>query len=158
MEQKLTKVRDGLRKKGCLKSYPKVLERIGRMRHHYSRVSKGFTVTVKKHDGKATEITWQFDESKLGKSYDGSYFLQTNRTDLSTEEIWSIYIMLTSVEDAFRCLNSELGLRHIHHSKSDRVDGHLFVSVLACHVLNHNRWHLQKAGLSSPLAYLLFLA
>jgi transposase len=148
MEQELKKLRHGLRKKGCLKSYPKVLERVGRMRQHYTRVSKGFTITVKEHDGKASEITWQFDESKLGKPYDGSYFLQTDRTDLSSEETWSIYVMLTSVEDAFRCLKSELGLRPIHHSKSDRVDGHLFISVLAYHLLNYNRWHMEKAGLN----------
>jgi transposase len=148
MEQELKKLHHGLRKKGCLKSYPKVLERVGRMRQHYTRVSKGFTITVKEHDGKASEITWHFDESKLGKPYDGSYFLQTDRTDLSSEETWSIYVMLTSVEDAFRCLKSELGLRPIHHSKSDRVDGHLFISVLAYHLLNYNRWHMEKAGLN----------
>ncbi|RLB75723.1 MAG: IS1634 family transposase [Deltaproteobacteria bacterium] len=148
MEQELKKVRQGLSKKGCLKSYPKVLERIGRMREHYSRVSKGFTITVKEHKGKATEMSWQFDKSKLGKPYDGTYFLQTDRVDLSNEDLWSIYIMLTSVEDAFRCLKSELGLRPIHHSKSDRVDGHLFISVLAYHLLNYNRWQFQKAGLN----------
>jgi len=148
MEQELKKVRQGLSKKGCLKSYPKVLERIGRMREHYSRVSKGFTITVKEHKGKATEMSWQFDKSKLGKPYDGTYFLQTDRVDLSNEDIWSIYVMLTSVEDAFRCLKSELGLRPIHHSKSDRVDGHLFISVLAYHLLNYNRWQFQKAGLN----------
>jgi len=148
MEQELKKVRQGLSKKGCLKSYPKVLERIGRMREHYSRVSKGFTITVKEHKGKATEMSWQFDKSKLGKPYDGTYFLQTDRVDLSNEDIWSIYVMLTSVEDAFRCLKSELGLRPLHHSKSDRVDGHLFISVLAYHLLNYNRWQFQKAGLN----------
>jgi transposase len=148
MEQELKKLRQGLSKKGCLKSYPKVLERIGRIREHYSRVSKGFTISVKEHKGKATEMSWQFDKSKLGKPYDGTYFLQTDRVDLSNEDIWSIYVMLTSVEDAFRCLKSELGLRPIHHSKSNRVDGHLFISVLAYHLLNYNRWQFQKAGLN----------
>ena len=56
--------------------------------------------------------------------------------------------MLTSVEDAFRCLKSELGLRPIHHSKSNRVGGHLFISVLAYHLLNYNQWYMQKAGLN----------
>jgi len=148
MEQELKKICHGLSKKGCLKLYPKVLERIGRMRKHYSRVSKGFTITVKENKGKATEMSWQFDKSKLGKPYDGTYFLQTDRVDLSNEDLWSIYVMLTSVEDAFRCLKSELGLRPIHHSKSDRVDGHLFISVLAYHLLNYNRWQFQKAELN----------
>ena len=148
MEQELKNLIQGLRKKGCLKSYPKILERIGRIREHYSRVSQGYSITVKEHKGKATEISWQFDKSKLVKPYDGTYFLQTDRADLSNKSIWLLYGMLTSIEDAFRCLKSELGLRPIHHSKSDRVDGHLFISVLAYHLLQYNRWHLQKAGIN----------
>ena len=148
MEQELKKLRDGLSKKGCLKTYPKVLERIGRLRQRYSRVSKAFTITVKEQKSKATQITWEFDESKLGKPYDGSYFLRTDRTELSNKQLWSTYVMLTFVEDAFRCLKSELGLRPIHHSKPDRIEGHLFISVLAYHLLNYNRHRIQKAGLN----------
>jgi transposase len=147
MEQDLENLRQGLSKKGCLKAYPKVLERIGRLRQRYLRVSKGFCITVKEHAGKATELSWHFNEGKLGKPYDGSYFLQTDRIELSDEQLWSLYVMLTFVEDTFRCLKSELGLRPIHHSKELRVEGHLFISVLAYHLLNYIRHHLQKAGI-----------
>jgi len=41
-----------------------------------------------------------------------------------------------------------LGLRPIHHSKSNRIEGHLFISVLAYHLLNYNRHRMQKAGLN----------
>jgi hypothetical protein len=102
---------------------------------------------VKEQHGKAVTITWSFDPSKLGKPYDGSYFIRTDRMDLSKNEIWSLYIMLTSVEDAFRCLKGELGLRPIHHSKSDRIEGHLFISILAYHLLNYIQQHLRKAGI-----------
>ena len=147
MEQELENLRQGLSKKGCLKAYPKVLERIGRLRQRYCRVSKGFSITVKEHAGKAAQLAWQFNEGKLGKPYDGSYFLQTDRVELSDEELWSIYVMLTFVEDTFRCLKSELGLRPIHHSKVVRIEGHLFISVLAYHLLNYIRHHLHKAGI-----------
>jgi transposase len=118
------------------------------LRQRYSRVSKGFSIDVKEQKGKAVKITWGFDPSKLGKPYDGSYFIRTDRVDLSKNRIWSLYIMLTSVEDAFRCLKSELGLRPIHHSKSDRIEGHLFISILAYHLLNYIRQHLRKAGIN----------
>ena len=147
MQRELTEVAEGLYKKGCVKVYPKVLERIGRIRQRYPRVSKGFAVNVKEHGGKAIELTWQFDESKLSKPYDGSYFLRTNRTDLSAKQIWPLYIMLSSVEEAFRCLKSELGLRPIHHSKPQRIEAHLFISVLAYHLLNYIQRHLQGSGL-----------
>ena len=147
MERELANFSEGLNKKGCVKAYPKVLERVGRIRQRYPRVSKGFSINVKEHEGKAKELKWQFDESKLSKPYDGSYFLRTNRTDLSNAQIWSIYVMLTSVEDAFRCLKSELGLRPIHHSKSGRIEAHLFISVLAYHLLNYIQYHLKRSGL-----------
>lgn len=148
MEQEIEYLSEGLNLKRRLKSYPKVLERIGRLRQRYSRVSKGFSIDVKEHKGKAVKITWSFDPSKLGKPYDGSYFIRTDRMDLSKNEIWSLYIMLTSVEDAFRCLKSELGLRPIHHSKADRIEGHLFISILAYHLLNYIQQHLRKAGIN----------
>ena len=148
MEQEIEYLSEGLNIKRRLKSYPKVLERIGRLRQLYNRVSKGFTIDVKEHKGKAVKITWDFDQSQLGKPYDGSYFIRTDRMDLSENEIWSLYIMLTSVEDAFRCLKGELGLRPIHHSKTDRIEGHLFISILAYHLLNYVQQHLRNAGIN----------
>jgi len=148
MEQEIEYLSEGLTIKRRLKSYPKVLERIGRLRQRYSRVSKGFSIDVKEQNRTAVKITWSFDPFKLGKPYDGSYFIRTGRMDLSKDEIWSLYIMLTSVEDAFRCLKSELGLRPIHHSKSDRIEGHLFISILAYHLLNYIQQHLRKAGIN----------
>ena len=148
MKEELEYLSDGLTMKRRLKSYPKVLERIGRLRQRYSRVSKGFSIDVKEHEGKAVAITWRFDPSQLGKPYDGSYFIRTDRMDLSKDEIWSLYIMLTSVEDTFRCLKGELELRPIHHSKPDRIEGHLFISILAYHLANYIQHHLRKAGIN----------
>ena len=147
MKEELEYLSEGLTIKGRLKSYPKVLERIGRLRQRYSRVSKGFTINVKEQHGKVVKIEWDFDPLKLGKPYDGSYFIRTDRMDLSKDETWSLYIMLTSVEDAFRCLKGELGLRPIHHSKPDRIEGHLFISILAYHLLNYIQQHVRKAGI-----------
>ncbi|RKY23297.1 MAG: IS1634 family transposase [Planctomycetota bacterium] len=148
LEQEIEYLSEGLNIKRRLKSYPKVLERIGRLRQRYSRVSKGFSIDVKEHKGKAVKITWHFNQSQLGKPYDGSYFIRTDRMDLSKNEIWSLYIMLTLVEDAFRCLKGELGLRPNHHRKADRIEGHLFISILAYHLLNYIRQNLRKAGIN----------
>jgi len=148
MEQKIEYLSEGLNIKRRLKSYPKVLERIGRLRQRYSRVSKGLSIDVKEQKGRAVTITWSFDPSKLGKPYDGSYLIHTDRMDLSKNEIWLLYIMFTSVEDAFCSLKGELGLRPIHHSKSDRIEEHLFISIPACHLLNYIQQHLRKAGIN----------
>jgi len=98
--------------------------------------------------GKASEVKWEFNESKVSKPYDGSYFIRTDRTDPSMEDIWQIYVMLTFVEDAFRCLKSELGLRPNPHSKGNRIEGHLFILVLAYHLLQYIQRHMRDAGLN----------
>ena len=147
MEKELLYLREGLNIKRRLKRYDKVLERIGRLRKQYSRVSRGFDIQVKPGVKNAVDINWQFDEKKLGKPYDGTYFLRTDRNDLDDEKIWSIYIMLTIVEDAFRCLKDELGLRPNFHHKPDRIDGHIFITVLAYHLLHLIRYKLNEAGL-----------
>ena len=55
--------------------------------------------------------------------------------------------MLTIVEDAFRCLKDELGLRPNFHHKPDRIEGHIFATVLAYHLLHFIRYVLNEAGL-----------
>jgi len=35
------------------------------------------------------------------------------------EQIWNIHNMFIDIEDAFRCVKSELGLRPIYHRKEE---------------------------------------
>lgn len=147
MEKSLEYLRDGLNIKGRLKKHDKVLERIGGLRNKYRRVSQAYDIHVKDNAKNAVHITWSFDKNKLGKPYNGSYFLRTNRNDLSETRLWSIYTMLTIVEDAFRCLKDELGLRPNFHQKSHRIEGHIFITVLAYHLLHYIRYKLNSVGL-----------
>ena len=77
-------------------------------------------------------LTWAtIDEIEAkAKKLDGNYLLKTNRKDLKEEEIWNLYIMLTRIESAFKDLKSYLGLRPNNHQKQERVDGHIFISIL----------------------------
>lgn len=55
--------------------------------------------------------------------------------------------MLTDLEAVFRSLKSELGMRPVFHYKSHRVDGHLFISVLAYHLVHTIRYQLKAQGI-----------
>jgi len=147
MEKELAYLREGLSIKGRLKNYEKVLERIGKLRKQYNRVSKGFDIHVQQEGKNAVDITWSFDETKLSKPYDGTYFLRTDRTDLSPEQLWQTYVMLTTVEDAFRSLKGELGLRPNFHHRPDRIESHIFITVLAYHLLQWIQYSLHQAGI-----------
>ena len=52
--------------------------------------------------------------------------------------------MLTRVESAFKTLKSHLGLRPIFHQREDRCDSHIFITVLAYHLLHWIEYSLKS--------------
>ncbi|MDN5348165.1 MAG: hypothetical protein PWP65_1729 [Clostridia bacterium] len=66
---------------------------------------------------------------------DGSYLRKTDRTDISAEEAWHIYSLLTRTENAFRAMKSPLAEKPIFHQLKNRVRAHIFLCVLAYHLL-----------------------
>ncbi|RPI70486.1 MAG: IS1634 family transposase, partial [Geobacteraceae bacterium] len=147
LEEALQKLADGLHKKRSMKKYDKVMVKIGRLREKYSRASKRFTITVEKDDttGNATKISWQKTAvENTTDSYPGVYCLRTSHADWDESLLWKTYTMLTDLEAVFRSLKSELGLRPIHHQIADRVAGHLFITVLAYHLVHTIRFKLKE--------------
>jgi hypothetical protein len=145
-EQDLKYVRESLYKKGGTKKYEKVLERIGRLKQKHARVAYFYDITVKQKQGIAKDITWRIKEGKkIDNRFSGVYYLRSSRTDLSEKEIWELYISLTDVEDSFRSMKGELGLRPNYHQKDHRIMGHLFITVPAHHAVNSiQTWLHQK--------------
>lgn len=73
--------------------------------------------------------------------------------------LWAWYMQLVWVEEAFRTLKSDLGLRPIHHQVEPRVEAHIFVAFLGYGLTVTLRMILQRAapGLT-PRAVLKSLA
>ena len=61
--------------------------------------------------------------------------LKTDRQDLTADEIWRTYILLTRVETAFRSMKSPLMEHPIFHHLQRRTQTHIFLCVLAYHLL-----------------------
>jgi Transposase DDE domain. len=57
--------------------------------------------------------------------------------------------MLTEIEATFRSLKTDLGLRPVYHQKEDRVTGHLFITLLAYHLVHTLRYQLKQQGIHS---------
>lgn len=147
-EEGLKSINASLHKKGGVKKYDKVLERIGRLKERNFSVAHYYQIDIKHKDEIVKSVEWEFEKEKEALDrFSGSYFLRTSRMDLDEKEIWSTYNMLTDIENAFRCLKTELGLRPIHHRKELRSDAHLFISVLAYHLLHTIRVMLRKKGI-----------
>jgi len=121
-------------KNGHLKRADKIHQAIGRLKERYPRVARYYGIEYEA-DGKA--VCWQEDSDKkaIAKKLDGSYVLKTDRQDLTADEIWRTYILLTRVEDAFRDMKSPLMERPIFHHLKHRTQTHIFLCVLAYHLL-----------------------
>jgi len=127
-------------------SYPAIKKKLKERKEKYPKNFVNIEIHLKE-----PMLTWKTIDEKENKerSMDGNYLLKTNRRDLSSDEIWKTYMMLTKLENAFRDLKSHLGLRPIYHQKEDRVDGHIFISILAYHLLHSIEYTLKLQGINS---------
>jgi transposase len=151
-EEALDKLNAGLHKKGCVKKYDKVLVSLGRLKQKYSRAAKNYRITIKKDNktGNAVRITWELKESPNSTdSHPGVYCLRTNQHTWDEATLWRTYTMLTDLEAVFRSLKSELGLRPVFHQKTKRVSGHLFITLLAYHLIHTIRYKLKMINIHS---------
>jgi transposase len=144
-ESDLKAVGEGLHKSRGTKRYAKVLERIGRLKERHRRVSHYYEIDLETEGDRVVEVRWKLrGDVDIDERFGGTYYLRTSRTDLTEKEIWSLYILLTDVEDSFRAMKSELGLRPNNHQLDKRIEGHIFITVLAYHVVNTMQWYLHR--------------
>jgi transposase len=119
---------------GRLKNSDKIHEAIGRLRERYPRVARYYRITYEAATGELTQVE-DSEKKEKARQVDGAYLLRTDRKDLSADELWRLYILLTRVEDAFRDMKSPLSERPIFHKLAHRVETHIFLCVLAYHLL-----------------------
>jgi len=117
-----------------LRNAGKIQEAIGWLKERYSRVARYYAIS---YDAAPAAVSWteQTTKKTAASALDGTYLLKTDRQDLAADEIWHLYILLTRVETAFRALKSPLMERPIFHHLEPRVQTHIFLCVLAYHLL-----------------------
>jgi transposase len=106
------------------------LEKLGAARDRAGRIAAGLVKVTVSAEGK---LTFTLDRAKLriARNREGRYLLRTNLSADDPELLWHCYMQLVFVEEAFRTLKGDLGLRPIYHHKPDRIEAHLFVAFLA---------------------------
>ncbi|MDQ7031109.1 MAG: hypothetical protein Q9M37_00110 [Desulfonauticus sp.] len=78
------------------------------------------------------------DKETLDLRFSGAYKIRSYRTDLSTRELMSTYMLLTKIEPSFRSLKQDLSLRPVYHRLDNRIKGHVFLTILAISSTNCN--------------------
>jgi transposase len=133
----LEKVRRAIDKNN-LRDCAKANQRIGRLLQRYPSIAPRYRITlaVDAAGTKLTGITWERTaQVQTRETLQGCYVISTTHLDLDAERVWNLYMSLARVEAAFKALKSDLGLRPVRHHSDDRTRAHLFVSVLAYHLL-----------------------
>lgn len=112
----------------------KINQAIGRLKERYPRVARYYKLS---YDPQTATFVSEHDADKHVKAerLDGCYLLKTSRKDLAGDQLWRIYVLLTRAENAFRDMKSPLAERPIFHHLEHRVDAHIFLCVLAYHLL-----------------------
>jgi hypothetical protein len=144
---KLQYLKDGLSLKRRTKDYTKVIETIGRLKQKYPLISQYYSTIVTKDpdSNNAIDITWSEKKTLDNKSaINGIYCLRTNNQTMDEKTLWKTYTTLTDLESVFKSLKSELGLRPIFHQTQTRVDGHLFITLLAYSIIHTIRYKLKQ--------------
>ena len=78
-------------------------------------------------------FTYRLDRDKLRRARrrEGRYLLRTNLAEEDPAKLWSYYLQLVAVEEAFKNLKGDLAIRPIFHQSEARIEAHIFVAFLA---------------------------
>lgn len=150
-ETALNTLAEGLQRAKTEKRIDKLWQRIGRLQAQHHGIGQHYRIELQADEQgeKAIGLTWERQPvAGTMVTHPGVYCLRSNETEWDAEKLWRTYIMLTDLEAVFRCLKSELGLRPVYHHKESRVDGHLFITVLAYQFVQVIRRHLHEKGIS----------
>src|SRR5258707_1700720 len=105
-------------------------------------------------------FSYRLDRKKLRqvRRREGRYLLRTNLVEEDPAKLWSHYLLLVAVEEAFKNLQEpapakaggDLAIRPVFHQLEARVEAHVFIAFLAycLHVTLARRLHPLAPGLT----------
>jgi transposase len=132
-----------------------LLMKLGAARQEAGRAASLVHVTLPKGepDTESTAaLAYRLDRDKLRqvRRREGRYLLRTNLVAHDPGELWTFYVQLTEVEQAFKELKHDLSVRPIYHHDENRIVAHIFVAFLAycLQVTLKARLRVRAAGLT----------
>ena len=110
-----------------------LLMKLGAAKHDAGRAASLVKVTWPKEAPGTASLEFSLDRERLRqvRRREGRYLLRTNLTAQQPETLWTFYIQLTEVEQAFKEIKHDLAIRPIFHKTEQRIEAHIFVAFLA---------------------------
>lgn len=110
-----------------------LLMKLGAAKHDAGRAAGLVKVTWPKGETATPSLEFSLDRDRLRqvRRREGRYLLRTNLTAQQPDALWTFYIQLTEVEQAFKEIKHDLAVRPIFHKTEERIEAHIFVAFLA---------------------------
>jgi len=134
-------------------SRDQLLMKLGAARHDAGRAAGLVKVTIPKAATTTASLEFTLDRARLRqvRRREGRYLLRTNLTVQQPDALWTFYIQLTEVEQAFKEIKHDLAVRPIFHKTEQRIEAHIFVAFLAyCLQVTLKAQLRQLAGGTTP--------
>jgi len=127
-----------------------LLMKVGAAKQDAGRAARLIKLTLPQSHEAVTPDTFRFelDRNKLRqvRRREGRYLLRTNLSSHDPAQLWTFYIQLTEVEQAFKELKHDLAIRPIYHYKEARIEAHIFVAFLAYCLQVTLKYQLKRAA------------
>ena len=120
--------------KGTIKKPDKIADKLQRIIGRHGRLAKDYEASLEMAGGRVVGVSLARKTVEVEPLY-GCYVIESSHADMPAEEVWKLYMTLTRVESAFRSMKETLGMRPVYHQTADRSAAHLFITVLAYHLL-----------------------
>jgi hypothetical protein len=126
-----------------------LLMKLGAARSHAPTAWRLIAVKVPK-GGTTLSYRLRRDRLRQARRREGQYLLRTNLTENDPAQLWSYYLQLVTIEEAFKNLKGDLAIRPIFHQDETRVEAHIFIAFMAycLHVTLGRRLHALAPGLT----------
>ena len=110
-----------------------LLMKLGAAKHDAGRAASLVKVTWPKEASGTAGLEFSLDRDRLRqvRRREGRYLLRTNLRAQQPDALWTFYIQLTEVEQAFKEIKHDLAVRPIFHKTEARIEAHIFVAFLA---------------------------
>lgn len=123
--------------------------KLGAARSHAPTAWRLVAVAVPRN-GATFSYRLERDKLRQARRREGRYLLRTNLVENDPAQLWSYYLQLVAVEEAFKTLKGDLAIRPIFHHEEARIEAHIFIAFLAycLHVTLGRRLHALAPGLT----------
>ena len=107
-----------------------LLMKLGAARDQSRTAWRLVTIAIAAEDA---TFSYRLDRNKLRQTRlrEGRYLLRTNLVEEDPTKLWSHYLLLMAVEEAFKNLKGDLAIRPVFHQLEGRIEAHVFIAFLA---------------------------